>query len=70
MSIVRGKGYEQCQGQATLAAIRGGGADTKNQGRRTNLSLEGGGHKQRQGGADAKNLGRRTNLSLEGEGHK
>ena len=36
---------------ATLAAIRGGGADTKNKGRRTNLSLKGGGREQRQGHA-------------------
>ena len=51
LPIVGGRGDEQCQGHATLAAIRGRGADANNQGRQTNLSLEGGGREQRQGHA-------------------
>jgi hypothetical protein len=41
------RGLRECE----KAVIRGGGADAKNQGRQTNLSLEGGGREQLQGHA-------------------
>ncbi len=59
LPLIGGRGDEQRQGHATLSAIQAGGADAKNQGRRTNLLLEGGGRE-----------GRWTNLSLGGGGRE